>query len=168
MLIFQTEISEEDAALREQGAFSPYTVALIVSKKKFFSRGLFENYFPESPSLNIFAGSLSGIGARKIQSHALWLFIERLAFFKQNLIFWGGNAKRRIKVIFYLDICSKKYCVNQDLINTYFFYFYSKIYTSKIYETNSIENQKKTPKFNSTCGGEKSKTAKHALCVFSN
>ena len=28
---FQTEIPEEDAAVREQGAFSPYTVALIVS-----------------------------------------------------------------------------------------------------------------------------------------
>ena len=55
---FQTEISEEDAALREQGAFSPYTVALIVSKKVFFSRGLFENYFPESPSLKIFDACL--------------------------------------------------------------------------------------------------------------
>ena len=36
---FQTEISEEDAALREQGSFSPYTVALIVSKKNFFLAG---------------------------------------------------------------------------------------------------------------------------------
>ena len=46
---FQTEISEEDAALREQGSFSPYTVALIVSKKKFFfSRALFQMSRPPS------------------------------------------------------------------------------------------------------------------------
>ena len=90
MLIFQTETPEEDDAVREQGAFSPYTVALIVSKRKFLAGICLKIISP--PCKNILQA-------------AIWLFIEKLAFFNS---FLGENAKRRIKVIFYLDICPKK------------------------------------------------------------
>ena len=65
---FQTEISEEDAALREQGSFSPYTVALIVSKKIFLSRDLYEM----TPSYFIIFDACLG---------------NRCTKFKKNLIF---------------------------------------------------------------------------------